>query len=197
MAVPEFYSGKVLYPAIGILIGLSALFGVAIRPRLGLAGNGMVGKPAPELALPVAANGASLPSFPLGGDAAPTGVAATKVNLADLKGHAVLLDFWASWCGPCAMEAPIVDRIKRRFEKKGLVVVGVNVSDTPEVVKAYAAKKGLSYPMALDPENSSSTRWGVTQLPSLVVIDKQGNVIAFLTGMVDEASLSEVVTAAL
>jgi thiol-disulfide isomerase/thioredoxin len=109
----------------------------------------------------------------------------------------VLLDFWASWCGPCAMEAPIVDRIKRRFEKKGLVVVGVNVSDPPEVVKAYATKKGLSYPMVLDPENSSSTRWGVTQLPSLVVIDKQGNVLAFLTGMVDEASLSEVVTAAL
>jgi thiol-disulfide isomerase/thioredoxin len=183
MAVPEFYSGKVLYPAIGVLIGLSALFGVAIRPRLVLPSSGMVGKPAPELALPVAANEA-----PGGGG---------TVTLADLRGRPVLLDFWASWCGPCAVEAPIVDRISRRFEKKGLVVLGVNVSDPPEVVRAYATKKGLSYPMVLDSANTSATRWGVTQLPSLVVIDKQGNVLAFLTGMVDEASLSEIVTAAL
>ncbi len=57
MAVPEFYSGKLLYPAIAVLIGLSALFGVAIRPRLALQGSGMIGKPAPALSLPVVANG--------------------------------------------------------------------------------------------------------------------------------------------
>jgi thiol-disulfide isomerase/thioredoxin len=182
MAVPEFYSGKLLYPAIGVLIALSTLFGIAIRPRLVLQGSGMVGKPAPALALPVAANGAA-------------GV--DKMSLADLKGHAVLLDFWASWCGPCALEAPIVDRISRRFEKKGLVVMGVNVSDPPEIVKAYAAQKGLSYPMVVDAANSSSVTFGVTQLPSLVVIDKEGKVMAFLTGVVDEAALSDVVSAAL
>jgi len=185
MAVPEFYSGKVLYPAIGVLIGLSALFGVAIRPRLVLGAPSMVGKPAPDLALPVAANGA-----PGGGEAA-------TLSIASLKGSAVLLDFWASWCGPCAMEAPIVDRIARRFQKKGLVVVGVNVSDTREIVKAYAAQKGLSYPMVLDPNNTSYTLYGVKQLPSLVVIDKHGDVTAFMTGLVDEGSLSEIVAAAL
>jgi thiol-disulfide isomerase/thioredoxin len=120
-----------------------------------------------------------------------------RLSLADLKGKPVLLDFWASWCGPCALEAPIVDRVSRRFEKKGLVVLGVNVSDPPDVVKAYAAQKGLSYPMVLDPGSSVSGRYGVKQLPSLVVIDKQGNVLAFLTGMVDEAALSDIVTAAL
>ncbi len=185
MAVPEFYSGKVLYPAIAVLIGLSALFGVAIRPRLVLEGRGMVGRPAPELSLPVVANGAL--------DSGPD----ARMTLADLKGRPVLLDFWASWCGPCALEAPIVDRISRRYEKKGLVVMGVNVSDPPEIVRAYAAQKGLSYPMVLDRGNAVQSRYGVTQLPSLVVIDRQGKVLAFLTGMVDEASLSEVVTAAM
>jgi cytochrome c biogenesis protein CcmG/thiol:disulfide interchange protein DsbE len=181
MAVPEFYSDKILYPAIAVLIGLSALFGVAIRPRLVLQGGGMVGKPAPELSLPVAANGAP----------------GTRMSVADLKGHAVLLDFWASWCGPCAMEAPVVDRLARRYEKKGLVVLGVNVSDTPAVIQAYASQKGLSYPMVLDPGSTASERYGVRQLPSLVVIDKQGNVQAFLTGLVDEAALSDIVTAAM
>jgi thiol-disulfide isomerase/thioredoxin len=182
MAVPEFYSGKVLYPAIAVLIGLSALFGVAIRPRLSLQSGGMVGKPAPEMSLPVAANG-------------EPGTATMSLN--ELKGHPILLDFWASWCGPCAMEAPIVDRISRRFQKKGLVVMGVNVSDRADVVRAYAAQKGLSYPMVLDPNNTSYSLYGVKQLPSLVVIDKEGNVAQFLTGMVDEASLSDIVTAAL
>ena len=200
MAVPEFYSGKLLYPAIAVLIGLSALFGVAIRPRLVLQGGGMVGKPAPELSLPVVANGAGAGiagSVANGLAASAVGPAGAQMSLANLKGHPVLLDFWASWCGPCAIEAPIVDRVSRRFEKKGLVVLGVNVSDTPDVVRAYAAQKGLSYPMVLDPGSTVSGRYGVKQLPSLVVIDRQGNVLAFLTGMVDEAALNDIVTAAL
>ena len=181
MAVPEFYSGKLLYPAIAVLIGLSALFGVAIRPRLALQGDGMIGKPAPPLSLAVVANGAP----------------GAQMNLADLKGHPVLLDFWASWCGPCAMEAPVVDRVARRYEKKGLTVLGVNVSDSADVVRAYAAQKGLSYPMVLDPGSGASNRYGVRQLPSLIVIGKDGNVLAFLTGLVDEASLNDVVEAAM
>ena len=181
MAVPEFYTGKLLYPAIAVLIGLSALFGVAIRPRLALQGGGMVGKPAPPLSLSVAANGAP----------------GARVNLADLKGHPILLDFWASWCGPCAMEAPIVDRVARRYEKKGLTVLGVNVSDSAEVIRAYAAQKGLSYPMLVDPGSAASNSYGVRQLPSLIVIDKAGNVLAFLTGLVDEAQLNDIVDAAM
>ncbi len=182
MAVPEFSSGTVLYPAIGVLIALSTLFGIAIRPRLVLQGNPMVGKQAPEMTLPVAAN------------ATPGG---ETMSVAGLKGHAVLMDFWASWCGPCAMEAPVVDRLARRFESKGLVVLGVNVSDSPDVVKAYATQKGLSYPMVLDATNRSQVLYGVNQLPSLVVLDKEGKVYAFLTGYMDEAALGEVLRAVL
>ena len=181
MAVPEFYSGKLLYPAIAVLIGLSALFGVAIRPRLAFQGSGMIGQPAPALGLPVAANGA----------------AGTQMGLDELKGHPILLDFWASWCGPCAMEAPIVDRVARRYGKKGLTVLGVNVSDTADVVRAYAAQKGLSYPMVLDAGSDASNRYGVRQLPSLIVIDKAGNVLAFVPGLVDEAYLNDLVEAAM
>ena len=181
MAVPEFYSGKILYPAIGVLLALSAMFGLAILPRLVPHGGGMIGKPAPDLTLPVAANGAQ----------------GSRLSLSELKGRPILLDFWASWCGPCAMEAPVIDRVARRYEKRGLVVMGVNVDDTPEVIKAYALQKGLSYPMVLDVGKQASLRYSVDKLPSLVVIDRQGNVLAFLTGMVDEASLNEIINAAM
>lgn len=192
MAVPEFYSGKILYPAIAVLLGLSGLFGLAILPRLAPGAGGMVGKAAPTFTLPVAANGKG------SGVAGPgTGTVAEQMNLADLKGHPVILDFWASWCGPCAMEAPVLDRLARRYESKGLVVVGVNASDPAGVIKQYATQKGLSYPMLLDAGNDVFESYGVRSMPSLVILDKEGKVMAYLVGVVDEASLNEIVGAAL
>jgi cytochrome c biogenesis protein CcmG, thiol:disulfide interchange protein DsbE len=177
---PEFYSGKVLYPAIAVLLALSTLFGLAILPRLGPK-NPLLGREAPAFALPVAANGDP----------------GARFDSAELKGRAVVLDFWASWCGPCALEAPVLDRLQRRYEKRGLVVLGVNVSDSPPVIKAYAAQKGLSYPMVVDAHSEASDRYGVSKLPSLVVIDKQGKVSAYFVGMVDESALDDALAAVL
>lgn len=181
MAVPEFYSGKILYPAIAVLLALSALFGLAVLPRLSSSGSGMVGKPAPDLILPVAANGDP----------------GARMQLADLKGQVVILDFWATWCGPCTIQAPILDRISRRYQKKGLVVLGVNIDDTPKVASEYALQKGLSYPILVDPSRDASRHYDISKLPSLVLINKEGNVAAYLTGIIDEATLDEVVSAAL
>lgn len=180
MAVPEFYSGKVLYPAIATLIGLSALFGLAILPRLGL-GGGMVGKPAPDFTLPVAANGDP----------------GARMQLAELKGRPVVIDFWASWCGPCAVQAPILDRLARKYESRGLVVLGVNIDDPPQIAKEYARKKGLSYPILTDDSDQAAAMYGVSKLPSLIVVDRQGNVSSFMTGLIDEPSLDEVIASAM
>jgi thiol-disulfide isomerase/thioredoxin len=179
MATQEFYSGKILYPTIAVLLALSALFGLAILPRLAPGGRGMVGKPAPNVVLPVAANGDP----------------GARMQLSDLKGQPVILDFWATWCGPCAVQAPILDRIARRYQKKGLVVLGVNVDDPPDVAQHYARQKGLSYPIVLDTGKDASVRYDVDKLPTLVVIDKEGNVAAYLTALVDEAQLDEIVAA--
>jgi len=181
MAATVSSSGRFLHPGLALAAGVAALLGLAVLPRLVPQSGGMVGKPAPALQLSVAANG----------------IVGSQMSLAELKGKAVLLDFWASWCGPCAMEAPIVDRVARRYGHKGLVVMGVNVDDSPEVVRAYAEKKGLSYPMVMDVGKRASLLYGVDKLPSLILIDKQGNVHAFMTGLVDEASLNEAVGAAM
>lgn len=181
MPAPASSPGKFLHPAVGVALGAAALLGLALLPRMVPQATGMVGKPAPAIEVPIAANGHI----------------GQRMSLAELKGRPVLLDFWASWCGPCAMEAPVIDRVARRYEKKGLVVMGVNVDDPPEIIRAYAAKKGLSYPMVVDAGKAVSRKYGVDKLPSLVMIDKEGNVRAFMTGLVDEASLNEIITAAL
>jgi cytochrome c biogenesis protein CcmG, thiol:disulfide interchange protein DsbE len=181
MAASEPSPGKFPSTTIAFLIGVVTLVALAVLPRLVPPVGGMIGKPAPDLVLPVAANGEI----------------GSRMSIAALKGKPILLDFWASWCGPCAVVAPVVDRVARRYQKKGLVVVGVNVDDTPEKIRAYAQKKGLGYPMVVDDEKQSSRKYGVSTLPSLVVIDREGNVRAFLTGVVDEASLSEIVASAM
>jgi cytochrome c biogenesis protein CcmG, thiol:disulfide interchange protein DsbE len=181
MAVPEFYSGKLLYPAIAVLIGLSALFGLAILPRLAPRDGGLTGKAAPDVSLPIVHNGEP----------------GARISLSGLVGQAVVLDFWATHCGPCAFQAPIVDRIARRHEKKGLVVIGVNVDEPAEVASRYAVQKGLSFPIAIDETGQASESYGVRSIPTLVVIDRKGNVVAYVNGVVDEGQLEEMVAAAL
>jgi thiol-disulfide isomerase/thioredoxin len=173
---PEFYSGKTLYPIIAALIGLSALFGLFVMPRLFPAGGKLVDKPAPDFTLPVAA----------GGDEG------ARMKLSDLRDKIVVLDFWASWCGPCAMQAPILDRIARKYPDD-VVVLGINVGESPSLAKSYAREKGLSYPILSDSEGQAQALYGATTLPTVVLIDKQGNIVTFVQGVVRQATLERAI----
>jgi thiol-disulfide isomerase/thioredoxin len=172
MAEREFYSGKILYPTIVALVALSVLFGFAILPRL-FESNALVGKPAPDFALEVVASGEA-------GD---------RVHLEELRGKAVILDFWATWCEPCQRIAPVLDRIARKHQGKDVVVVGVNTSDQPGLAPLFAKKKGLSYPIVYDDGDQVAQRYGVTNLPTLVVINAQGNVVAVRVAPEDEGTI--------
>src|SRR5262249_23485410 len=73
-----------------------------------------------------------------------------RVSLASLHGKVVLLDFWATWCGPCRMEMPTVAKLHREFKKKGLVVVGVNVGEQADVVSRFLKQGGYDFTVLLD-----------------------------------------------
>lgn len=176
MASNESDSGKSFYIAAAALVALSALFGLFVMPKLAPAGGEMVNKPAPDFVLPVVANGDD----------------GARMKLSDLRDKVVILDFWASWCGPCAVQAPILERLARRYSED-LVVLGINVGESPGVARQYARSKGLSYPILADLEGTASGLYGASTLPTIVVIDRQGNVADLVKGVLRESALDRTV----
>lgn len=173
---------------LGLVVVL--LLGFALLPRLFSSRRpGAVGKDAPEFDLPLVANAGVL-----GGGKAE----GANLRLSELRGSAVLLDFWATWCGPCRAEAPIVDAVSRRWRDKGLVVVGVN-TDTADQgdPHAYAVAHGLTYPIVHDEEGDASRVFAVDSLPTLVVLSRTGKVTAIRSGITNEDELERLVRQAL
>jgi cytochrome c biogenesis protein CcmG, thiol:disulfide interchange protein DsbE len=167
--------------SLSIVLAVGALALLAFFPRFKGSTSALEGKVAPDMSFSTLVNGS----------------ADSPHQLSGYKGHPVVLDFWATWCGPCTMQAPILDRIAKRYEKQGLVVLGVNVDDPPEVARMHALRQRLSYPIVVDPGRDASRKYGVEKLPSLVVLDREGKVVKYMTGLVDEASLDEVVASTL
>ncbi len=99
------------------------------------------------------------------------------VTLAELKGKVVVLDFWATWCGPCRMEIPGYIEMTKKYGKDGLVIVGVSVDQGgPDVVKPFAAKMGINYPLVMDDEKTSVAYGAVEAIPTTIIIDRDGQV---------------------
>lgn len=180
MADGARFVDKVLVPVSVALLALGLLFGFASLRRLIGGGGRLVGHPAPDFALDIVYNGDK-------GD---------KVKLSLLRGHPVIVEFWATWCGPCQLEAPALDRLARRHREQGLVVVGVNTSDEPGRAATFAERRQLSYPIVYDDRGVAGT-YDVDSLPTLVVIDRNGNVVAVRTGAEDDSELDRLVSQAL
>jgi len=167
-------AGAILYPlGIAVLV-VGLVFGFALLPRIFQPReSAMVGVGATPFALDVVMNGEQ---------------GKNQLSLADMKGKAVILDFWASWCGPCKMEAPILDRLARRYADRGLAVVGVDTNDNPEDALEWARAHGLSYPIVID-DGKTSRGYGVQNLPTLVVLSREGKVVAVRVGVTDGTEL--------
>jgi thiol-disulfide isomerase/thioredoxin len=167
---------------IGSVLALGLVLGLTVLPTLHPPKSKLVGLPAAGFTLPVIT----------GGDAG------SRVRLSDLRGKIVIIDFWASWCAPCRAEAPIIDRVARRHDGKGVVVLGVATSgDDWQRAAEFAKSQSLSYTTLFDDGDHVASAFRVQELPTLVVIDREGVVSAVRPRMVHEDELEELVTDAL
>ncbi len=107
-----------------------------------------------------------------------------KVSLSDFKGHPVVVNFWATWCGPCKLEMPWIEEFYNKYKPNGLVVLGLDQDDGigPSEVANAARKIGVSYPILLPNEQVAKAYGGVDYLPETFFVDKTGKVTAVTAG---------------
>jgi peroxiredoxin len=98
------------------------------------------------------------------------------VALDKLKGQVVMLNFWASWCGPCRHEMPLLDQMYKRYSALGFTLLGVNVEADTKDAEKWLAQTPVTFPVVFDKENKVSKLYDVNAMPSSVFIDRKGNV---------------------
>lgn len=118
----------------------------------------------------VAENIRSAPDFTL------TDANGQSVTLSDLRGQVVMINFWASWCGPCREEMPLLEQIHQRYAALGFTLLGVNVEEDSTNGQAFLQEHPVSFPILYDPKNNLSKLYDVIAMPSTVLIDRQGNI---------------------
>jgi peroxiredoxin len=96
--------------------------------------------------------------------------------LSQYKGQVVMVNFWATWCGPCQQEMPLLDQMYKKYKPAGFTLIGVNVDKEAPAVKELLARKPVSFPVLLDPANAVSKAYHVDEMPSSVIIDRKGEI---------------------
>ena len=98
------------------------------------------------------------------------------VSLSQFHGQVVMINFWATWCGPCREEMPHLEALHQRYSALGFTLLGVNVEENSGDAVAWLEETPVSFSVLFDPENSVSELYDVVAMPSTVLVDRQGNV---------------------
>jgi len=99
-----------------------------------------------------------------------------NLRLQEQRGQVVLVNFWATWCGPCKQEMPHLNRLYDKYRASGFTLLGVNVDDDPRQAVAAAARLGLRFPVLLDADKAVIKRYDMGSMPATVLIDRDGRV---------------------
>lgn len=160
----------------------AALFGYLALPYLSrqVSPRGkLLGSPAPEFSLPVIHGGDS----------------SSRISLHALAGNVVVLDFWASWCKPCAAQSRILSELAPKHAADKVMFVGINTSDNPDRAEAFAKSHDLPYPSVFD-GGEVANAYGAESLPTLVVIDPAGRIADVNVGVLSLSELEDAIKAA-
>jgi peroxiredoxin len=98
-----------------------------------------------------------------------------QVTLAELEGQVVMLNFWATWCGPCRQEMPHLESLYQRYSDLGFTLLGVNVEEDSSGADKFLAGTPVTFPILFDPKSEVSKKYDVIAMPSTVLIDRAGN----------------------
>lgn len=98
-----------------------------------------------------------------------------NLRLSDYRGEVVLINFWASWCGPCRQEMPLLDELHNRYKSLGFTVLAVNVEENPGKAHKLIEDMQPGFPVLFDTTSAVSTRYDVVAMPSTVLVDRNGN----------------------
>jgi cytochrome c biogenesis protein CcmG/thiol:disulfide interchange protein DsbE len=172
MEPSNFFRKSVLAIAALVLVGFLGLliWGMLNKePITGLSGITMVNRPAPDFTL--------------------TTFEGTAISLEDLRGKPVVINFWASWCPPCRIEAPLIERTWREYKNRGLIFLGVNIQDRKEDALNYIREFDITYPNGPDPTGEISIDYGVSGLPVTFFVSSKGEIVRRWVGAIEKSVL--------
>src|SRR5215475_3407417 len=112
------------------------------------------------------------------------------VHLSDYKGKVVLLDFWATWCGPCKIEIPWLKDFQRKYKDKGFEIIGISMDEEGwQVVKPFANEVGINYRLVIGDDTTAQLYGGVDALPTAFVIDREGKIAQVHVGLASKGEI--------
>jgi peroxiredoxin len=119
-------------------------------------------------------------AMPKAGQAAPDftlkSTSGKNLRLRELRGEVVLINFWATWCGPCRQEMPLLNKLYTQYRPAGFVLLGVNIDDDPAAARDMAGKLGVGFPVLFDADKRVSRQYDVDMMPATLLVDRSGTI---------------------
>jgi peroxiredoxin len=160
---------------VAMVIALMLLFGFSLARRPSpteASSSGLTNRPAPDFTL--------------------QSLDGTTVHLSDYRGQAVVLNFWATWCGPCKIEMPWFVELQKQYGPQGLQLVGVAMDDaSPKDIQSFAKEMGVNYPILVGKETVGQAYGGIPFMPETFYIDRNGKIVENAFGLKSKREIED------
>jgi peroxiredoxin len=124
-------------------------------------------------------------------------LAGQQIGLSSMRGSVIVLDFWATYCGPCKQELPVLDKVGEDYKSKSVQVWGISFDDEPSVIEKWMAANHVKFRTMIDPEAKTADQYEIHGIPAIVVIGRSGKVVSHYDGTQPEESLRSAIDLAL